>query len=139
MNSRLDELQAALLVERLKLLDACTRSRRAIAARYDAAICHPRIGTLAPPVQAESHVHHLYVLRCADRAALQAHLAAKQVQTLIHYPVPVHHQLPCKGLRTDPEGLPQAELHAAHCLSIPCHPYLSDTQVDQVIAALNSL
>lgn len=138
MNSRLDELQAALLMERLKVLDACTQRRRAIAARYDAAIHHPRIETLAPPVQAEAHVHHLYVLRCAHRAALQAHLAARGVQSLIHYPVPVHHQVPCKSLRTDPAGLAQAELHAARCLSIPCHPYLNDEQVDQVIAALNS-
>lgn len=138
MNSRLDELQAALLMERLKVLDTCTQRRQAVAARYDAAIRHPHIEGLAPPVQAESHVHHLYVLRCADRAALQAHLTAKRVQTLIHYPVPVHYQLPCKRLRTDPAGLPQAERHAASCLSIPCHPYLNDAQVDQVIAALNS-
>jgi dTDP-4-amino-4,6-dideoxygalactose transaminase len=138
MNSRLDELQAALLGERLRWLDGFTERRRAIARRYDAGIRNPRVRLLAPPQQPEAHVHHLYVLLCEDRAALANHLEGRGVQTLIHYPVPAHHQQPCLQLRRDPQGLPYAQAHAAACLSIPCHPQLSEADVEQVVEAIDS-
>ncbi|WP_280154579.1 DegT/DnrJ/EryC1/StrS family aminotransferase [Piscinibacter sp. XHJ-5] len=138
MNSRLDELQAALLLERLQWLDRFTERRRTIAARYDAAIDNPRVGLLARPQQPKSHVHHLYVVTCTARAQLAEHLAAHGVQTLIHYPVPVHRQAPCAELRRDPLGLPHAEAHAAACLSIPCHPQMSDADVARVVEAVNA-
>jgi dTDP-4-amino-4,6-dideoxygalactose transaminase len=56
---------------------------------------------------------------------------------LIHYPVPVHLQPPCTGLRRDPMGLEQAELHGRTCLSIPCHPQLTEVDVTSVVEALN--
>jgi len=59
------------------------------------------------------------------------------VQTLIHYPVPVHRQPPCTALRRDPLGLPHTEAHAATCVSIPCHPQMGDADVAQVIDAIN--
>jgi dTDP-4-amino-4,6-dideoxygalactose transaminase len=96
-----------------------TKRRRAIATRYDAAIDNPQIELLAPPQQADAHVHHLYVVRCASRAALARYLGEREVQTLIHYPVPIHRQAPCTALRRDPQGLPQSEQHAATCLTIP--------------------
>ena len=138
MNSRLDELQAALLSERLRWLDRFTERRREIARRYDAAIDNPRVGLLAPAQQARSHVHHLYVVRTDARARLADHLAARSVQTLIHYPVPVHRQHPTAQLRRDPQGLAHTESHAASCLSIPCHPQMSDTDVAQVVEAVNA-
>jgi dTDP-4-amino-4,6-dideoxygalactose transaminase len=138
MNSRLDELQAALLSERLAWLEGFTARRREIASHYDAAIDNPRITRLAPPVHAQSHVHHLHVLLCDDRDRLGAHLCSRGIQTLIHYPVPVHRQAPCATLRRDPEGLPHAEAHAARCLSIPCHPQMSEADVAQVVDALNT-
>ena len=138
MNSRLDELQAALLSERLRWLDDFTARRRSIASRYDAGIANPRVRPMAPPQQADAHVHHLYVVRCDARDALAVHLAARNVQTLIHYPVPVHRQRPCEGLRRDPAGLLRAEAHAATCLTIPCHPQMSDADVGQVVTALNA-
>jgi dTDP-4-amino-4,6-dideoxygalactose transaminase len=138
MNSRLDELQAALLSERLRWLETFTERRRAVAVRYDAAIDNPQIERLAPPQQAGAHVHHLYVVRSASREALAAHLAECQVQTLIHYPVPIHRQAPCKALRRDSQGLAQAEEHAATCLTIPCHPQMTDAGVEGVIDALNT-
>jgi dTDP-4-amino-4,6-dideoxygalactose transaminase len=82
-------------------------------------------------------VHHLYVLRCDARADLARHLAERGVQTLIHYPVPAHRQAPCTTLARDPLGLHHAESHAAECLSIPCHPQMSDADVDTVIGAVN--
>jgi dTDP-4-amino-4,6-dideoxygalactose transaminase len=137
MNSRLDELQAALLSERLHWLGRFTDRRRQIASHYDAELRNPRVSLLAPPQQPESHVHHLYVLLCDERAALARHLEDKGVQTLIHYPVPVHQQKSCVALRRDPQGLSRAETHAAACLSIPCHPQMSDADVKQVIQAVN--
>ena len=138
MNSRLDELQAALLSERLRWLEAFTERRRAIANRYDTGIDNARIERLAPPQQAGAHVHHLYVVRCAAREALAAHLAEREVQTLIHYPVPIHRQAPCTALRRDPEGLARAEEHAATCLTIPCHPQMTDADTEHVVDALNT-
>ncbi|MBL8350019.1 MAG: DegT/DnrJ/EryC1/StrS family aminotransferase [Burkholderiaceae bacterium] len=138
MNSRLDELQAALLSERMKWLDGFTARRRVIAGRYDQGIRNPRVRLLAPPRQPLSHVHHLYVLLCDDRAALAQHLADQGVQTLIHYPVPVHRQAPCAGLARDPLGLPAAESHAAGCLSLPCHPQMTDADIETVVDAVNA-
>ena len=138
LNSRLDELQAALLLARLEWLDTWTVRRRAIADAYRSGITHPEITLMAPPVYAESHVNHLFVVTCAQRDALQAHLASHGVQTLIHYPVPVHRQPPCAALRCDPQGLPHAERHAATCLTLPCHPALNDADVAAVIAAVNA-
>jgi dTDP-4-amino-4,6-dideoxygalactose transaminase len=138
MNSRLDELQAALLSVRLRWIDEFTVRRRAIAERYDAELHNPRVRLLEPPQQAGAHVHHLYALLCENRAAMARHLADSGVQTLNHYPVPVHKQAPCTSLRRDPQGLPHAEAHAASCLSIPCHPQMSDADVTTVIAAVNA-
>lgn len=138
LNSRLDELQAAMLSSRLRWLPEFSARRRAIARRYREEIANRAVSLLAPPQQADAHVHHLFVLRCAQRTALVDHLKQRQVQSLIHYPVPVHEQQPCREIRRDPLGLAASERHAATCLSIPCHPQLSDADVDRVIAAVNS-
>ena len=138
MNSRLDEIQAALLSVRLDWLERFTLRRRAIAQRYQHGIRNPRVRLLSEPTQSTAHVHHLYVVLSERRGELARHLANSGVQTLIHYPVPVHHQSPCQGLKCDPEGLHQAERHAAECLSIPCHPQLSDADVDHILEAIAS-
>ena len=138
MNSRLDELQAALLSVRLEWLEAFTVRRRAVAAIYHQHIRHPAIELLDAPESPQAHVHHLYVVRCTARDALMAHLKANGVQALIHYPVPVHHQRPCADLRRDPKGLPRAEAHAASCTSLPCHPQLSDEDALRVVQAVNT-
>ncbi|KQW38250.1 pyridoxal-5'-phosphate-dependent protein [Rhizobacter sp. Root404] len=138
MNSRLDEIQAALLSERLKWLEPFTERRRAIAARYDAGIDNPRVRSLAPARQPQAHVHHLYVVCCEARAELARHLGEHGIQTHIHYPVPAHRQVPFVSLRRDPRGLPHTEAHAAACLSLPCHPQLTDDQLEAVIAAINA-
>jgi dTDP-4-amino-4,6-dideoxygalactose transaminase len=138
LNSRLDELQAALLRVRLERLDGFTERRRQIAKAYRERIANPRIGLLADPIQTESHVYHLFVLVCEERDRLAQHLKFGGVETYVHYPVPVHAQPPCNELRRDPNGLAAAELHAAKCLSIPCHPQMSDADVATVIDALNA-
>jgi dTDP-4-amino-4,6-dideoxygalactose transaminase len=137
LNSRLDEMHAAMLSARLPWLAEFTQRRRAIADAYRAGLRHPAVHLLALPQEATAHVHHLFVVTCAAREALQAHLRERGVQSLIHYPVPIHHQAPCTALRRDPQGLAASEQHAATCLSLPCHPQLGDADVQQVIDAVN--
>ena len=138
MNSRLDELQAALLTERLAELPAWTARRCAVATAYRAGSRNPQVELLAAPAEPDSHVHHLFVVRTPERDRLSAHLKSHQIESLCHYPVPVHFQPPCRSCARDPRGLPNAELHAAQCLSIPCHPYLDDADLASVIAAVNA-
>ena len=138
LNSRLDELQAALLSVRLKWLSQFTERRREIAAQYFAEIQNPRVELLSPPESVENHVYHLFVLRCEDRDDLARHLKDMGVQTLIHYPVAIHRQAAAGKMRIDPAGLPNAETHAAQCLSIPCHPQMHHAAVQEVIDAVNS-
>jgi dTDP-4-amino-4,6-dideoxygalactose transaminase len=137
LNSRLDELQAAILSVRIEWLNDFTARRQAIAQSYFDGITNPQVKMLTPSDKQESHVHHLFVVMCEDRDKLSAHLKESGVGNLIHYPVPIHHQLPCQQLRKDPAGLNQAEYHSNHCLSIPCHPQMSDTDIHQVIEAIN--
>jgi len=138
LNSRLDEVQAAILSVRLRWLSGFTERRREIARAYHGAIRNSAIELLAPPTESAAHAWHLFVVNCALRDKLMKHLADRQVQTLIHYPVPVHRQHPCAELRVDPTGLPAAEQHAKTCLSLPCHPQMSDADVQQVIEGVNS-
>jgi dTDP-4-amino-4,6-dideoxygalactose transaminase len=138
LNSRLDELQAALLSERLKWLDAFTARRKDIAAAYHAGLRNPLVAPLARPARPEAHVNHLFVILCDRRDALAAFLQERGIQSLAHYPIPVHMQKPCLGMARDPKGLPVAESHARRCLSVPCHPQMSDRDVESVIAAANA-
>jgi aminotransferase EvaB len=134
MNSRMDELQAAVLRVKLPHLDAWNRRRRAIAARYAGAIAHPAIA-LPPAAGAGCDISHLYVVRTRHRASLRAHLAATGVATDIHYPVPDHLQ---PGAGTAPaQGLARTERACAEVLSLPCYPELSDAEIDEVAAACN--
>lgn len=137
LNSRLDEIQAAILRVRLGVLAAFTERKKAIARAYRQGIDNPRVGQLAAPAHESSHVYHLFVVRCEERDRLAAHLQARGVETLIHYPVPVHLQAPCRDLPRDPRGLTAAVQHGNTCLSIPCHPQLTDAEVGAVIQALN--
>ncbi|MFN7085990.1 MAG: DegT/DnrJ/EryC1/StrS family aminotransferase [Burkholderiales bacterium] len=138
LNSRLDELQAALLQVRMEWLERFTARRQQIAAAYRAGFRNPAIRPLAAPAQAQSHVCHLFVITCERRDQLAQHLKGSGIETLVHYPVPVHLQQPCRELRRDPEGLANTERHAAQCLSLPCHPQMSDADVTQVIDAINA-
>ncbi|MBE2213397.1 MAG: DegT/DnrJ/EryC1/StrS family aminotransferase [Opitutaceae bacterium] len=138
LNSRLDEVQAAFLLRLLPHLPETTERRRAIASAYRRSIRSTKIELLAEPDGPGNHVYHLFVVRTRKRAALQAHLSVLGIQTLIHYPICIHHQPPTRNLRCDPEGLGHAELFAGECLSIPCHPYMIDSEVERVIAAMNS-
>jgi dTDP-4-amino-4,6-dideoxygalactose transaminase len=136
VNSRLDELQAAILRVKLQHLDAQNARRRTIAAAYDEAL---RETSLAPPARRSGvgHVFHLYVLRVPDRSSVQAHLRAAGIGTGIHYPVPVHLQPAYRDrIVTGPSGCRASEIAAGQVLSLPIYPELSDRQVAQVCEAL---
>jgi dTDP-4-amino-4,6-dideoxygalactose transaminase len=137
LNSRLDELHAAILRERLKYLNEWTEHRRKIARKYKEGIKNSQIITMPLPLNERQHVHHLFVIRCAKRDALAQYLKENNVEVLIHYPIPVHHQKPCQGIRVAPNGLGNAERHAVECLSLPCNPFLSDLEIDTVIDLIN--
>ena len=137
MNSRLDEMQAAILLDRLKYLSSFTDRRRQIANAYQQEISSPYIKKLLDPEEPAAHVHHLYVIQCEARDALQEHLKKHQIQSLIHYPIPIHQQKPCLDMKRDPLGLGNSENHAKTCLSLPCHPQLSDQDVVKVIDVVN--
>ena len=139
VNSRLDEVQAAILRVKLTALDAGNARRRAIAGAYDAALAG---GPIAPPARrpGAEHVFHQYVLRTADRAAVQAALKAQGIGTGIHYPVPVHQQAAYEGrVPLGPAGCAETAAAAQEVLSLPMYPELTDGQVERICAALRGL
>lgn len=138
LNSRMDEMQAGILSVRLKWLTIFTEQRRKIANEYRERINNNLVQLLAPPEDALSHVYHLFVIICEERDALMHFLFEKNVHSLIHYPIPVHKQKSCQNIISDPIGLKNSEVHAATCLSLPCHPQMTNEDVDGVISAVNS-
>jgi dTDP-4-amino-4,6-dideoxygalactose transaminase len=137
LNSRLDEIQAAILAERMRWLDRFIARRREIARLYDAGITNPAVRLLSSPPDAKNHSYHLYVVLCEERDRLSAYLKDCGIETYVHYPVPIHFQKPTRSITRDRMGLPAAERYARTCLSLPCHPQLSQSDVQAVIDAVN--
>jgi dTDP-4-amino-4,6-dideoxygalactose transaminase len=136
VNSRLDEVQAALLRVRLPLLDEENSRRRKVAELYRSNILHSGVNLPEFPAQTESHVWHLFVVRCAERDRLQAHLAVRGVQTMVHYPIAPQHQNAYTGEFTG--SYPLTDSIHADVLSLPMGPCISDDEVRQVAAVLNA-
>ena len=132
LNSRLDEIQAAMLRVKLKYLDQDIAWRRRVALRYRHGIRHPHI-RLPNVAREEQHVWHLFVVRCSHRDALQRHLQAHGIQSQVHYPVPPHRQPAYAALRDS--HLPLTERLHDEVLSLPMGPTLRDDAVDRVIEA----
>jgi dTDP-4-amino-4,6-dideoxygalactose transaminase len=134
-NSRLDELQAAILRVGLRHLPAWTKRRRALAALYSSEL--QDAGVTLPREQPYAHaVYHLYVVRHPRRDALAAALQERGVGTLIHYPIPLHLQPAFSDLGGREGDFPVAERAAREILSLPLYPELSDAQAQAVAAAL---
>lgn len=134
-NSRLDELQAAILSCKLSRLGSWNARRRELAARYSAGLAG--LPLRLPTVDEEAlHVFHLYVVRSDQRDQLRVALAAAGVETGIHYPVPCHHQGAFAATAAARADLPLSDRLAAEVLSLPIGPHLSDEQADRVIAGL---
>lgn len=131
-NSRLDDLQAAILRARLPFLPEWTNRRRAIAARYRRELAGATV--TVPPELDAGHVYHLFPVRAEHRDHLQQQLAASGVETLIHYPVPIPRQPALAGAL--PADCPVADRVCAQVLSLPLYPALADEDASMVAAAV---
>ncbi|EAV7066395.1 DegT/DnrJ/EryC1/StrS family aminotransferase [Salmonella enterica subsp. arizonae serovar 63:z36:-] len=134
-NSRLDEIQAAMLMVKLKYLDSDNNIRKAIAHKYNSEIKNPLISLPFCPND-ESHVWHLYVIKCEHREALQSYLAINNIQTLIHYPIPPHKQKAMNFYRS--LSLPITEEIHKCVLSLPISPVMELSEVKKVIDCVNN-
>lgn len=133
VNSRLDEMQAAILRERLKLLPQWTARRRSLGAGYRAAL--REVTTVrVPPELDPGHVYHLFPVRSTAREAMQKHLRAAGIETLVHYPIPIPQQPALAAER--PADCPVTTKVCAEIFSLPLYPSLDDDAVSQVAAAL---
>jgi len=133
-NSRLDDIQAAILSVFLPVLDELNARRRDIATRYTDGITHPNIVT--PPKSGAAYVAHLYVVRCQHRNKLREHLSRQHIASEIHYPIPDHEQ-PIFGKQFQNISLPHTEQLKNEVMTLPCYPEMSDAEVDHVIDSVN--
>jgi dTDP-3-amino-3,4,6-trideoxy-alpha-D-glucose transaminase len=134
-NSRLDELQAALLSVKLRRLDELNARRARVARRYDEALAGSDL--VAPSTAPWAiPVWHLYVVRTPERDALRAHLTAAGIETGVHYPLPPHRQPAFAGTPLADLSLPGADVLAGEVLSLPMGPHLSEADQDHVIEAI---
>ncbi len=136
-NTRLDELQAAILRVKLRALDADNARRRHLAALYDELLTASLV-TTPPEMPYGQHVYHLYVVRCARRDELQVFLKERGIGTLIHYPVPIHLQPAYRGRLGNQGSLPETERAAHEILSLPMFPELTEAEVRQVAGAIQA-
>ena len=134
-NSRLDELQAAILAVKLPHLDRSNERRRYLARRYHAGLQGLPLD-LPESLENPYHVYHLYVIAVDDRAELMARLKAEDILTGIHYPIPNH--LHPANKRFAHDSLWRTERLARRVLSLPIYPELSDSDVDRVIAVIRA-
>jgi dTDP-4-amino-4,6-dideoxygalactose transaminase len=135
-NSRLDELQAAILRVKLPHLDALNQERRKLASEYASLINHAQI-IKPPPPDSYRDVHHLYVLRSAHRDSLRAHLSNHGISTDIHYPIPDYRQ-PSNKDRFRHITLPETEMACQQVLSIPCFPGMTPVEIERVAEAVET-
>ncbi len=136
LNSRLDEIQAAVLDVKLPYIDAENDIRRSIAKRYLQEINNDKLQLPQMPADEQEHVWHVFVVRCATRDALQQYLADKGIQTLIHYPIPPHKQEAYKELNS--LSFPITEQMHKEVLSLPISPVMTEEEIDSVIEICNS-
>jgi dTDP-4-amino-4,6-dideoxygalactose transaminase len=137
VNTRLDEMQAAILRERLALLPGWTAKRRALATRYYTTLAQTGAGATTidvPPLFDHGHVHHLFPVRSSQREAVRAHLLSHGVETLIHYPMPITRQAAMASI--DPAVCPVADRVCAEIFSLPLYPALPEAAVDRIASVL---
>ena len=132
INSRLDEMQAAILRVRLPRLRRWTTQRRTLAARYRALLEGAPIAV--PPEMDPGHVYHLFPIRARHRAALQDRLRAAGIETLVHYPTPISQQPAFASM--DPADCPHATRASAEVLSLPLYPGLPADALTAVVEAV---
>ncbi len=135
MNTRLDDLQAAILRVKLNRLDEWNTRRQKLAGLYDNFLRNSGVILPCQPVDTE-HVYHQYVIRHSHRDELKAFLSEKKIASLIHYPVPIHLQPAYKNLGINQGDLPITEMAAQQILSLPLYPEMSEDSVEIVSQAV---
>jgi len=136
LNSRLDEIQAAILKSKLSLLKVWNQRRRTIATAY-----HQQLSGIVEPLSSshdQGHCYHLFVIRVADRDSFMATMQHHAVQTLMHYPIAVHQQPAMATYNAAAQSYPMAEKLAAEVVSLPLYPEMTDEEVTTVIHAVIS-
>ena len=133
-NTRIDELQAAILDVKLRYLDADNERRKQIASRYLSEVKNPLIHI--PQSDCDS-VWHIFPVLCERRETLQHYLRESGIETLIHYPIPPHRQRAMATYPLSVNNYPLSTLISDQELSIPCHPAMTDNQVEFIIHQLN--
>lgn len=136
-NSRLDEIQAAILRVKLRRLDSDNEKRREIAKKYISGIKNDGIILPSSECIEPQHVFHIFAIRTAKRDMLQANLAIHGIQTLVHYPFPPHKQKAYEEYNN--LSMPIAEKWSAEELSLPMSPLMHDEEIDYIISTINSI
>ena len=131
LNSRLDELQAAILRVKLRHLNEWNEARRRWASLYNELLTGSEVVTPQESSYGE-HIYHLYVVRSKERDELQQFLAQKAIGTMIHYPLPIHLMEAYHGLGYGPGSFPQAEEHCRQALSLPLYSEITKEEVEMV-------
>jgi dTDP-4-amino-4,6-dideoxygalactose transaminase len=137
VNSRLDELQAAILRARLPFLSDWTARRRQLAMQYRSLLARHGCAVTVPPELDGGHVYHLFAVRSANRGRLQAHLRGLSIETLVHYPVPINRQHALAS--ASPADCPAAARACDEVLSLPLYPAIPEEHIERVVAAIASL
>ena len=137
-NSRLDEMQAAILRVKLKHVDAWNTRRREIVEIYNERLGAAGISipTVAPD---RTHVYHLYIIRVKNRERLKEQLKQRGIASEIYYPQPLHLAAPCRELGWVEGSLPVAEQAAQETLALPLYPEMTDEQINEVITTVIEL
>ncbi len=138
VNSRLDTLQAAILDVKLAHMDEWNEARRAVAAKYDAALSEFAWLTAPAEIASGRHIYHLYVIQCARREELRLYLSDNGIGVGIHYPVPLHLQPAFRSLGYGAGDFPVAERLADSILSIPMYPEMTATQQRRIVQAIGA-
>jgi dTDP-4-amino-4,6-dideoxygalactose transaminase len=135
LNSRLDELQAAILDVKLKYIEDENNARRLVAKKFINGINNPKIILPNNPSEEKEHVWHVFVIRTENRDALQAHLTKAGIHTIIHYPIPPHKQKAYKEMNQ--LSFPISEKMHEEVLSLPISSVLEDQEIEAIINAIN--
>lgn len=136
INSRLDELQAALLITKLPHLNSLNEERKELAQKYLEGINNPKI-ILPKTRDGAEHIYHLFVIMCEERDDLQKYLAECGIKAQIHYPIPPHLQNCYKNLNHHEGSFPVTEYYAKHVLSLPFYNGMTNSEIEHVIDSVN--
>ena len=137
MNSRLDTIQAAILLEKLKIFADEIEKRQIVADRYAAGLTG-HVKRVPSVIAGGKSVWAQYVIEHENRDGLQAHLSAQGIPTAVYYPVPIHEQDFCAQFKPADGTLPVTEAASKYVVALPMHPYLEEADQTRVIDAIRA-